>query len=78
MASSTGRPNVKAAYCDHDKLSSLNETEQSSIVITKIDKKLLVVQQLYKASHRLKNMTSELKVCVAILDDKNASQRKSN
>jgi len=66
MPSSTRRPNVKVAYRDRDKLSSLNVAEQSSNVVT---------QQLYKASHCLKNITSELKVCVAILKDKNASQR---
>ena len=61
MPSSTRRPNVKVAYRDRDKLSSLNVAEQSSNVVT---------QQLYKASHCLKNITSELKVCVAILEDK--------
>jgi hypothetical protein len=76
MSSSIGRPNAKAAYRDLDKLSSLNETEQSSNVVTKTDKKLLAAQQLYEASHRLKNITSELKLCIAILGDKNASQRK--
>ena len=55
---------------------SLNETEQSSNVVTKTDKKLLAVQQLYKSSHCLKNITSALKLCIAILGDKNASQRK--
>jgi hypothetical protein len=54
----------------------LNETEQSSYVVTKTDKKLLAAQQLYEASHRLENITSELKLCVDILGDKNASQRK--
>ncbi len=67
---------IIAAYRDLDKLSSLNETEQSSYVVTKTDKKLLEAQQLYKALHRLENITSELKLCVAILGDKNASQRK--
>ena len=76
MSSSIGRPNAKAAYRDLDKLSSLNETEESPNVETKTDKKLLAAQQLYKASHRLKNITSELKLCIAILGDKNASQRK--
>ena len=76
MSSSIGRPNAKAAYRDLDKLSSLNETEQSSNVVTKTDKKLLAAQQLYEASHCLKNITSALKLCIAILGDKNASQRK--
>ena len=81
MSSSIGRPNAKAVYHeavyhDLDKLSSLNETEQSSNVVTKTDKKLLAAQQLYEASHRLKNITSELKLCVVILGEKNASQRK--
>ena len=76
QSSSIGRQNSKAAYQDLDKLSSLNETKQSSNVVTKTDKKLLAAQQLYEASHRLKNITSELKLCVAILGDKNASQRK--
>ena len=67
--SSKGRPNVKAAYHDHDKLSTLNDTEWSPNVVTMTDKQLLAVQQLYEASHRLKNITSELKVCVAILED---------
>ena len=70
MSSSIGRANAKAAYRDLDKLSSLNETEQSSNAVTKTDKKLLAAQQLYKASHRLKNISSELKLCVAILGDK--------
>ena len=74
MSSSTGRPNAKAAYRDHDKLSSLNETEQSSNVVTKTDKKLLAAQNLSKASHHLKNTTSELKACVLAIEDRNASQ----
>ena len=76
MSSSIGRPNAKAAYHDLDKLSFLNETEQSSNVVTKTDKKLLAAQQLYKASHCLKNITSELMLCITILGDNNASQRK--
>ena len=78
MSSPTGSLNVKAVFHDHDKLSALNETDQSSNVVTKTDKKLFGVQQLYEAPHRLKNITSELKVCVVILEDKNASQRKRN
>ena len=76
MSSSTGRPNVKAAYHDHDKLSTLNDTEQSPNVVTKTDKQLLAAQHLYEASYCLKNITSELKVCVTILEDTNALQRK--
>ena len=62
-----------AVFCDHDKLSALNETEQSSNVVTKTDKKLLVVQQLQEAPRHVINITSELKVCVAILEDKISS-----
>ena len=41
MSSSTGRPNVMAVFRDHDKLSALNETDKSSNIVTKTDKKLL-------------------------------------
>ncbi len=70
MSSSTGRPNAKAAYRDHDNLSTLNDSEQPSNVVTKTDKNLLAAQQLYEASHRLRNITSALKVCVTILEEK--------
>ena len=36
----------------------------------------MAAQQLYEASHCLKNITSELKLCIVILGDKNVSQRK--
>ncbi len=67
MPSSIRPKNAKAAYRDLDKLSSLNATEQSANIVTKTDKELLAAQQLYEASHRLKNFTSELKLCIAIL-----------
>jgi hypothetical protein len=54
---SSRRPNAKAAYRDLDKLSSLNATEQSTNIVTKTDKELLAAQQLYEASHRLKNIS---------------------
>ena len=76
MSSSTGRPNAKAAYRDVDNMASLNQTEQTSNVLTKTDKRLLAAQQLYEAAHSLNNIASELKVCISILEDRNASQRK--
>ncbi len=76
MSSSRGRPHDKAAYRDVDNLTALNQTEQTSNVVTKTDKKLLAAQQLYKATHCLKNIVSELKVCISILEDRNASQKK--
>ena len=76
MSSSTGRPDAKAAYRDVDNMASLNQTEQTSNVLTKTDKRLLAAQQLYEDAHRLNNITSELKVCISILEDRNASQRK--
>ncbi len=49
MSSSIGRPDVKAAYRDLDKLSPLHETEQASNVVTKSNQKALAAQQFYKA-----------------------------
>ena len=76
MPSSTGRSNVKAAYCDLHKPSSLNQSEETSNVVTRTDKELLAAQNLSEASHHLKNTTTELKACVLALDDRNASQSK--
>jgi hypothetical protein len=49
MLSSIGMPDVKAAYRDLDKLSSLHETEQASNVVTKTNQEPLAAQQFYKA-----------------------------
>ncbi len=54
----------------------MNQTEQTSTVVTKTDKKLLAAQNLTKASCHLKNTTSELKACDLVLEDRNASQLK--
>ena len=78
MSSSIGRPNAKAAYSDLDKLSSLNETEQSSYVVTKPDKKLLAAQQLYKASHRLSNISSSRAISTIHHRDKRARHEYNN
>jgi hypothetical protein len=49
MLSSIGMPDVKAAYRDLDKLSSLHETEQASNVVIKTNQEPLAAQQFYKA-----------------------------
>lgn len=48
----------KEEYHDLYKLSYLNQTEQTSNVVIKTDKKLLATQHLYEAPHRLKNPAS--------------------